>query len=259
MIIWSVIVLYLIIVLVFVSGRHNEILCSSVDIEIVDNSNNRFVTDEDISDILRQKLGIDRLFPINSLNISEFKEQLLEHPAIAKTEISRIIHKTDSTINGEIKIQIEQRIPILRIFTNNNESFYIDENGRLMPTFNSYSARVLVASGNIDSLLTNDDTLHLLNNQKYKDIFQLAQFINGDKFWKPQIVQLYVNENNEFELIPRVGAHRIYLGDISNYKKKFKKLKTVYKKGFRHLGWTKYKSINLKFKNQVVCERKKWK
>ena len=35
------------------------------------------------------------------------------------------------------------------------------------------------------------------------------------------MIALYVNDESEFELIPRVGAHVIYLGNIENYKKKF--------------------------------------
>ena len=57
-------------------------------------------------------------------------------------------------------------------------------------------------------------------------------------------------------MVPLVGSQIIYFGTIDNYKKKFKKLEATYKKGFLYKGWNKYKSINLKFENQVECEKK---
>ena len=89
-----------------------------------------------------------------------------------------------------------------------------------------------------------------------KDIYNLASYINKDDFWKAQFQQIYVNENFEFELIPIVGDFNIIFGDISNIEKKFEKLKLMYKTGFNNEGWNKYKTINLKYKNQIVCTKK---
>ena len=39
-------------------------------------------------------------------------------------------------------------------------------------------------------------------------------------------------------------------------KEKLEKLKVFYKEGLTKVGWDKYSVINLKYKGQVVCERK---
>jgi len=65
-----------------------------------------------------------------------------------------------------------------------------------------------------------------------------------------------VNEANEFELIPRVGAHLILFGSIDNYERKFRNLKIFYEQGLNNIGWNKYEKINLKFDNQIVCTKK---
>jgi cell division protein FtsQ len=67
---------------------------------------------------------------------------------------------------------------------------------------------------------------------------------------------MYIHKDHEIELIPRVGAHIIHFGDISDYKYKFFKLKAIYEKGFNALGWNKYEHINLKFSNQVICTKR---
>jgi cell division protein FtsQ len=37
---------------------------------------------------------------------------------------------------------------------------------------------------------------------------------------------------------------------------KFEKLMLFYKEGLSRVGWDKYSTINLKYKNQIVCTKK---
>ena len=74
--------------------------------------------------------------------------------------------------------------------------------------------------------------------------------------YSTQIQQIFVNKEKEFELIPLVGAQIILFGKIDNYKDKFRNLEATYKRGFLYKGWNKYKKINLKYENQVICEKK---
>ena len=72
-------------------------------------------------------------------------------------------------------------------------------------------------------------------------------------FLASQIIQLYLNQNKEFELIPRVGNHVILFGDLDGMESKFEKLMLFYQKGVKQIGWNRYTLINLKYKNQLVC------
>ena len=46
---------------------------------------------------------------------------------------------------------------------------------------------------------------------------------------------------------------------VQDYETKFDNLMLVYKDVFSKTGWTMYDTVSLKFKNQVVCtRRKKW-
>jgi len=88
------------------------------------------------------------------------------------------------------------------------------------------------------------------------DLFRLVQFINGSKFWKAQIEQIYINQKKEIELVPRVGNHTIILGSVDDLREKFENLEAFYEQGLSKYGWNKYKTINLKFKNQIVCTKR---
>jgi cell division protein FtsQ len=65
-----------------------------------------------------------------------------------------------------------------------------------------------------------------------------------------------VTANNEIILIPRIGDHEVELGTLDDYPIKLAKLKMFYLHGLNKIGWGDYKSISLKFKNQVVCTKK---
>jgi cell division protein FtsQ len=80
-------------------------------------------------------------------------------------------------------------------------------------------------------------------------------YITHDKFLKAQIAQIYVNEQNEFELVPRIGNHIILLGTAEDLDDKFRRLVAFYRYGLNKIGWNKYNVINIKYKNQVVCSK----
>jgi cell division protein FtsQ len=46
-------------------------------------------------------------------------------------------------------------------------------------------------------------------------------------------------------------------GEAKDFEEKFEKLKTFYTEGLNKTdGWNKYSTINIKYKNQVVCTKK---
>jgi cell division protein FtsQ len=68
---------------------------------------------------------------------------------------------------------------------------------------------------------------------------------------------VYVNKQGEFELIPRVGNHRILLGGADDISSKLKRLKTFYtSKDVNVKELNMYDTINLKYKNQLVCSNR---
>jgi cell division protein FtsQ len=83
----------------------------------------------------------------------------------------------------------------------------------------------------------------------------MAQFIKADTLWDNQIEQLYVDTKGDIEMVPRVGDHKIILGDADSLQTKFRNLLIFYKKAMPKVGWGTYKTINLKYANQVVCEK----
>jgi len=80
--------------------------------------------------------------------------------------------------------------------------------------------------------------------------------INQNKFLKAQISEIYLNSKGEFDLIPQLGNHLIRFGTMEDASTKLNNLDIFYRKALIGEGWDKYETINLKYKNQVVCKRK---
>ncbi len=69
------------------------------------------------------------------------------------------------------------------------------------------------------------------------------------------IDQIAGEKTNQFELKTRVGNQRIVFGDLKRMDEKIVKLKVFYQKMIADSIMNKYKTINLKFNGQVVCEK----
>jgi cell division protein FtsQ len=97
------------------------------------------------------------------------------------------------------------------------------------------------------------DTMHTLVGA---ELHKIATYVDKDAFWKAQIEQIFVTAESEFVLIPKVGEHTIVFGTGDDIEIKFEKLMLFYKEGLSRVGWDKYSTINLKYKNQIVCTKK---
>ncbi len=167
------------------------------------------------------------------------------------------------TIDGEIRVNVSQRQPMLRVINRQNQSYYIDREGRLLPMNSNYTARVKVATGNIHLPYSPGTDLSKEKNPEklsasektMRNLYQLASFINDHKFWNAFIDHIAVLPNGEFELIPKNAVHVIEFGGIDQMEEKFRKLMVFYQNGLTRVGWYHYNRINLKFSNQVVCSK----
>lgn len=254
---WLMILLYLVAMLPLISAQRKQIVCETVTVNIVDDTHHFFVEEDNVLSMLDDKGEKVVGAPIHKLNLNELEEMLKLHPSINDVNIF-------GKVNGELQINIEQRNPILRVINSNRESYYIDEKGALMPLSDKYSAHVLVASGHLNEPYSKRYTRNLRAHKAENvdnshalllDLYQLAEYIYHDKFWRAQIEQIYVN-GNEFELVPRVGTHIVEFGTIESFETKFRNLKALYLKGLPEAGWNNYKTVNLKYNNQVICTKR---
>jgi len=249
--VWLSITAYLVVVFSFAAEKQKSVVCSDIQVRISDSLQNKFVTSADVIRMLepwRKKLIGTPLGKINTCAI----EQELKNYSLLKSV------KVYKTTSGTLFVEITQRQPLIRIINAWNENFYIDTDGNLMPWSSKFTAFVPVANGNIryhysrgNSVNVSDSTHTVLS-----DLYLFATYLQGDRFWGAQIEEIYVNDLNEFEIIPRVGSHLVLLGTVDQLQEKLSNLRLLYKRGFGEVGWNGYDTINLKYKNQIICVKR---
>ena len=228
----------------FIEVKKAEATCKNV--QVVLPGNQFFIERAEIDEILKENNGLLVGRRINNINIQDLEDRLKANPFIeyAKVYID---------MNGVIHTDVKQRVPVLRVLNMAGQDFYVDRNGLKVPLSDHFTARVLVANGLImEGFAGKVDTLR---TKLAKDLFLTAKFISQDSLWNDQIVQLYVNDDKDMELVPRVGDQKIILGNADLLAEKFRNLLVFYKKAIPMVGWEAYTAVNLKFKDQIVCTR----
>ena len=243
--IWVIALAAIIVTLGFVNISSEQTLFSQPIINIDYETENRFINESDILSQILNKEDTGTLL-LNHFDVNYLEKKLDNNHSIKDVQV----HKT---IDGKLIVNVKQRRPIVRIFSR-NESYYIDEKGNLMPLSNKYTARLLVVNGNLHEPFGkryrfNYDNLNdtLAEKTLLDDIYKIANYIDNSEFWKAQIEQVHVNKVYGFELIPKVGNHKIVFGGVDNLEGKFEKLMIFYKKGLSKTGWNEYSEINLKY------------
>jgi len=248
--IWLGLTGYLFVMLAFVSKEQENILCRKILIHIHDSSEVGFVTSDQIMKIIHPEPATLLGKPVHSINISDLEDKLHKIRSIRRAEVYY-------TVEGHLSVDINQRKPMIRIIDNSGASYCIDMEGYLIPLTGKYTPHILIANGNIKTIDRNAGHIRDLENREIlEDIYGFGLYLNEDAFFRSQIVQVYVNSNREFELIPRVGSHVILLGDMNEFDIRLDNLKILYEQGFSTVGWNQFEIINLKYENQVVCTKR---
>lgn len=223
----------------------NEPVYKGIDIHIdYPNDDAHFVNPADI----RSKLLNSNLNPIgkpfskvSTLEISQLIEQnkLIQHAAC--------YHTPDSLL----RVDVKQRNPIIRVKSSISvkdskgtpvSDFYIDLDGELMPAQLGSAIRLPLVSGYVRDR-------HIL------PLHDFALYLKDHDFWSDEITQIYVRENGDIELIPRIGSHTILVGNFDDIDQKLKNVRKFYKKVLPRKGWNAYRVINAKFSGQIVGEK----
>ena len=245
---WSGFVIAFVILLAAASQNQNNIPVQSEPIiDINYNKGLYFIDAPEVKTLIVDGLQKElHSYSVKELNINKLEKDILTNPYIKSAEAY-----TD--VQGTLRVKIVQREPIVRVINKNGVSYYLDNYGEKIPISPKFTARVPVSNGNIDD---DNSDLGAVDTPVLKDLYKLAKFIHNDKYLSALVDQIYVNDQQEFEIIPKIDNHTIVLGKADNLEKKFRKLYIFYREGLKNVGWHKYSTVDLRFENQIVCKKR---
>ena len=242
----------------FANQSHNQQRCTGITVNVDCNGNEQLVTPEIIKSQLKKEFGKFENKLIGDISIEAINRFLGKNQYIDHSDVHL-------TVEGQLVADLSQCVPVLRIVTLTGQSFYIDNKGKVMRADPDFPVRVVVATGaiatgtnpigkNISSWTEGKKNIapEILNLSK---AFQVAAAISNDSIMKALAEQIYVSPEGEIKLLTKAGSHIVLIGDASNLEEKFEKLEAFYRSGLPKIGWNRYKTINLAYKNQVICTK----
>lgn len=220
--------------------------CKAVEINIHGVSNNFFV---DKKDILNSIAASEAANPVGkatgSFNLKKLEAELEKNVWIKSAELF--------FDNNEIlKVMVQEREPVARVFTVTGTTFYIDNELTMLPLSEKFSARLPVFTNfpSDKKVLAKADSILL------GDIRTISLALQKDSFSMAMVEQVDITPQRMFEMTPKIGNQLIVFGDATDVNAKLEKLKLFYKEIMVKAGWNNYSVINVQYKNQVVAKRK---
>lgn len=246
------IVIFVVLVVVFVvigivHKRHQ--VCEDVQVELLHSGKDVLLSEQDIQSLLKQSHLI--------LEGSPMKE-------IKKVDIEKALQKncwfdkiTELSYKGNVLVlKISVKHPFLMVFTHNGASYYIDDNGNFLPYSDKVTEEMLVLNGNIKTTYSANKTIKNIPEKSIKEAFEMAKIIQKDNFFRSNISQILINQENELELYGRFGQQVILVGHVEKAAEKLENLKLVYQEAMVYLNPNTYKQIDLRYTNRIVATRR---
>ena len=189
-----------------------------------------FTTNESIKQELEKRISDN-----SDISYSNVENEIKKSPFLDSVEIFVDVMKDVNIFYKEVQ-------PIVRVFTSNKTSFYLDKNCKEIPISDFYYPDVLVASGYTESISN-------------KGIISLCSLIQNNEFLRAQISQIHFDVKSEITFYTRIGNHILFLGDFGDLEKKIEKLMIFYEQIIPKHGWKKYKKIYLQYDKQIICKK----
>ena len=214
------------------SRRISQQPCPGLEITITDLDERQYVTVEELALMLQGKGLYPVKKPISSISTEAIERAVVAHPMVRDAECW-------TTQAGTVCVRLSQRIPVLLVVSG-NESYYVDIDRTRMPVQESVKTPVLLVEGNVGERMATHE------------LADLAMWIYDNPYWQEKIASVYVVNPKMVYLIQKPDETHIILGEVSGFRRKLGKLRTLYDKGFEQIGWRTYKEIDLRYTGQVV-------
>lgn len=230
---------------VLLTSRNNRKQQSVGDIIVHFDQELDFVTKEDVTTIIQPYLS-EEASTLDQISLKKMERALEENDYISSSDVY---------VNNqmELEVDVRQKRPLYRVINNSGVSYYLDQNRYKIPLNNKFTANVPIATGYVPFTA---DSLGRGDSKAIVELSTLFEFIEQDDFLQSLIAQVDVRRDGDLELVPRTGKHTILLGDASDLEDKFNRLKVFYKEGISLSGWEEYDLVNIKFKGQVIANKR---
>ena len=236
-------------VALFVFARENYLTMPLKSIQLIPATDTGFVRKTALHDEIERICGKSDIGTVNMIAV----QKVMESNPWIESSTSYV------DLDGILNVSFKEYEPWFRVFGKDGHSVYVTRQGVVIPSSRIYTPYVLVASGNFE--LRNDSTTYglsdtLVSDKNLLNALQWCEVIEGNDFVSHSIGQLYCNKRNQFELTVKGFDGRVIVGDTCDAADKLKRLEIFMKQRIDSPETKTLKSINLNYKNQIVCTKR---
>lgn len=224
--------------------------CQKMHICIVDSLENPLLKGEEVLDFLyaQQLSGLGRLQ--KEVQLHTIEEALQGFSSVKDCNAS-------CDIGGRLHIRLHQYRPVLRVLTD-TASWYLCREGFVLPVAHPRRLKLPLLTGQVPwnyaaryrGPVAGADSLTLA-------LQAFARYLQADSFWRDQVAQIQMDSPHQISLSPRAGNTRLQIGSLDLFPAKMQRLKEYYQVIVPLKGLDHYTVVDARYKNQLVCTRRK--
>ena len=228
---------YLVFALVKVSRSTDELVCTGVEFQFEDTSEAQLIDAEIMANLLGQYKISPKGKTMAEIDMQDIESRL---SAVAYIDTVHCYH----TAAGKLCILVTPMHPILHVFSQNGEEFYVNKDGTIIAA-SGLTTQLPIVTG------------HVTPKYASTQLITLGKFLRDDDYWKKQVQQINIDEKGMVEIIPTFCQQRILLGEPKHIAEKLQRVRLFYEKAMPKTGWNKYNVINAMYDNQIICKKDK--
>ncbi len=217
----------------FTSNRNENRKLTKTKVVFV-GENSSFLKQETVNKLLIENNADASAIRKDKLDLNKLEKAVSSNQMVEESEVF-------VTIDGVLKAVVKQKTPIVRVF-DGKRSFYIDYKGNTMPLSANFTARVPLVLG-------------VIRKQNSEALAELFRKIYDDEFLKKNIIAIQIMPNGSLKMLNRNFDYQIDFGGAKNVDAKFQNYKAFFQKAVVDSSLYKYKKIDLRFTQQVICTK----
>jgi cell division protein FtsQ len=217
----------------FTSNRNENRKLTKTKVVFV-GENASFLKQETVNKLLIENNADASAIRKDKLDLNKLEKAVSSDPMVEKSEVF-------VTIDGVLKAVVKQKTPIVRVF-DGKRSFYIDYKGNTMPLSANFTARVPLVLG-------------VIRKQNSEALAELFRKIYDDEFLKKNIIAIQIMSSGSLKMLNRNFDYQIDFGGAKNVDAKFQNYKAFFQKAVVDSSLYKYRKIDLRFTQQVICTK----
>lgn len=227
--------------------RNSE--CTGIKVNIAYSGENAAVSEKEVIGMIEANQIATIGVPQKEINTDSIRVVLEKHDYIKCVDKIRFNRRV-------LTIDITLKDFLLHVFSTNGEQYFIDKEGEMLHFSQQVQERLIIVNGNISSTYKAGKNISNLKRNILGSAYRVALKIDADEFNRAQYREIYINENQEIELIPSVGRVVILFGDESDADEKLQNLQETYRNGLIFMDLDKYSQLDVRYKNRIIAKKR---